>query len=80
MEVGAPSATPQNLLRKAPPVAAAETPGLRGVIPFKLLSGIVTYDKGQAAPLNAIAATLASVSNWKESGVVAEFCCHWIRQ
>ena len=60
----------------------------KAVIPSKLPSGICTYATSQivfvaapSIPPAALArARAAIVSNWKESGVVAEFCCHWIRQ
>ena len=74
-----PSTMPQNVLRKAFP---GDNPVSRGVTPSKLLSGIFTQAKGQAAePTRAeVAAVPAMASSWKESGVAAEFCCHWILQ
>ena len=47
--------------------------------PLLLPSGIVTYMKGHTLAAGAVL-VVSAVSSWKVSGVVAEFCCHWILQ
>ena len=71
-----------------------ETAGSRGVTPLGLPSGMLTYDNTQGEGMAgvggvAMAGTIppaaageppTTVSNWKESGLVAAFSSHWIRQ